>query len=178
MTMRTVLLAGGVGGAKMAEGFVATVGPDDLSIIGNVADDAEFHGLWVSPDIDTVTYTLADLIDRERGWGIGGDTFTALGVLGQLGDDCLVRFVCRPAAGQDLPYLVNLEAGLAGKDITDRSDGHILSDRNVPHQDPDIDGSRPAHHSWMIDGHEQPVVQRRFVQPRRLMTVAVRSDRQ
>jgi LPPG:FO 2-phospho-L-lactate transferase len=69
---RVVLIAGGVGGAKMAEGLDAL--PEvDLAIIGNVADDAEFHGLWVSPDIDTVTYTLAGRIDRSQGWGVADE---------------------------------------------------------------------------------------------------------
>jgi LPPG:FO 2-phospho-L-lactate transferase len=83
---RTVLLAGGVGGAKMAEGLAAVLPADRLSIIGNVADDQEFHGLWVSPDIDTLTYTLAGLIDRERGWGLAGDTTNALARLAALGE--------------------------------------------------------------------------------------------
>ena len=85
MTLQTVLLAGGVGGAKMAEGLAAVSDPTHLTIIGNVADDAEFHGLWVSPDIDTITYTLAGLIDRDRGWGVRDETFRALGVFAQLG---------------------------------------------------------------------------------------------
>lgn len=79
------LLAGGVGGAKMAEGLAAL---DDvaLTIIGNVADDDVFHGLWVSPDIDTVTYTLAAMIDRKQGWGVADEGLRALGVLEMLGE--------------------------------------------------------------------------------------------
>jgi len=84
---RVVLIAGGVGGAKMAEGLDAL--PEvDLAIIGNVADDAEFHGLWVSPDIDTVTYTLAGRIDRSQGWGVADEGHRALSVLKELGIDC------------------------------------------------------------------------------------------
>lgn len=84
---RTVLLAGGVGGAKMAEGLAAALPAGRLSIIGNVADDQEFHGLWVSPDIDTLTYSLAGRIDRDKGWGVAGDTAQALGVLAELGEE-------------------------------------------------------------------------------------------
>ncbi len=84
--LKTVLLAGGVGGAKMAEGFDA-LDDVDLSIIGNVADDAEFHGLWVSPDIDTLTYTLAVRIDRNQGWGVADEGHRALDVLKELGKD-------------------------------------------------------------------------------------------
>ena len=82
---RVTLLAGGVGGAKMAEGLAA-LDDVELSIIGNVADDDQFHGLWVSPDIDTVTYTLAGLIDREQGWGVADEGQRALGVLSTLGE--------------------------------------------------------------------------------------------
>jgi LPPG:FO 2-phospho-L-lactate transferase len=82
--MKVTLLAGGVGGAKMAEGLAAL--PDvDLSIIGNVADDDAFHGLWVSPDIDTLTYSLADVIDRTQGWGVADEGHRALQTLSKLG---------------------------------------------------------------------------------------------
>lgn len=83
--VRVTLLAGGVGGAKMAEGLAALDGVT-LTIIGNIADDDAFHGLWVSPDIDTVTYTLADLIDRKQGWGVADEGLRALGVLETLGE--------------------------------------------------------------------------------------------
>ena len=82
--VRVVLLAGGVGGARMAEGFAAL--PDvSHSVVGNIADDDAFHGLWVSPDIDTLTYTLAGLVDRSQGWGVADEGHRALGVLASLG---------------------------------------------------------------------------------------------
>jgi LPPG:FO 2-phospho-L-lactate transferase len=84
---RIVILAGGVGGAKMVQGFAAECAPERLAVIGNVADDWEFHGLWVSPDIDTVTYTLADLIDETKGWGVREESFRALEVLKRLGNE-------------------------------------------------------------------------------------------
>ncbi|MEM9602689.1 MAG: 2-phospho-L-lactate transferase [Pseudomonadota bacterium] len=83
---RVVLLAGGVGGAKMAEGFAA-LDDVELSIIGNVADDEAFHGLWVSPDIDTLLYTLSGRINRDQGWGVADEGRRALDVLGELGED-------------------------------------------------------------------------------------------
>ena len=82
--MKVVLIAGGVGGAKMAEGFDG-LEAIELSVIGNIADDAEFHGLWVSPDIDTLTYSLADRIDRVQGWGVADEGHRALNVLEELG---------------------------------------------------------------------------------------------
>tara|TARA_R110001583_G_C5616265_1_gene405829 strand:+ start:136 stop:1155 length:1020 start_codon:yes stop_codon:yes gene_type:complete len=86
-TYKITVLAGGVGGAKMAEGLAFSRYGEQLSIIGNVADDQQFHGLWVSPDIDTLTYTLADLIDRDKGWGLNGESNHTLDALSRLGAD-------------------------------------------------------------------------------------------
>ncbi len=80
-----VALAGGVGAARFLDGLVRLVPPRALHIICNTGDDAEIHGLHVSPDIDTVLYTLAGISDPERGWGIAGDTFHCLARLGGLG---------------------------------------------------------------------------------------------
>ena len=82
-----VVLTGGTGGAKLIEGLAAEIDPAELTIICNTGDDCVLHGLHISPDIDTITYTLAGLIDDARGWGIKGDTFTTLEQLGQLGAD-------------------------------------------------------------------------------------------
>jgi LPPG:FO 2-phospho-L-lactate transferase len=82
--MKVTLLAGGTGGTKLAHGF-AMLDDVELSVIVNVADDAEIHGLHVSPDIDVLLYTLAGLIDAERGWGIRGDTHTAHEMLARYG---------------------------------------------------------------------------------------------
>ena len=79
------VLAGGGGGAKVAHGF-AQVTPD-LTVIVNTGDDTELHGLWISPDVDTVMYTLADRIDPARGWGLAGDTVALLGAMAELGED-------------------------------------------------------------------------------------------
>lgn len=84
---RITLLAGGVGGAKLAVGLAAICEPGQLSIIGNVADDQEFHGLWVSPDIDTLTYTLAGRIDSAKGWGLADESNRVLDGLKRLGCD-------------------------------------------------------------------------------------------
>lgn len=82
-----VLLSGGVGGAKLVDGFARRAPRRPLDIIGNVGDDVEQHGLWVSPDLDIVTYTLAGLVDDAKGWGIEEDTFHALAMLKRLGED-------------------------------------------------------------------------------------------
>jgi LPPG:FO 2-phospho-L-lactate transferase len=79
------VLAGGVGGARLAHGM--DLAGTDLTVVVNVADDVELHGLAISPDLDTVTYTLAGLADEERGWGVVGETYAALDAMGRLGED-------------------------------------------------------------------------------------------
>jgi LPPG:FO 2-phospho-L-lactate transferase len=74
-------LAGGVGAARFLTGLVKLVNEKDLSIIVNTGDDIEMFGLHVSPDIDIVAYTLAGIVDEEKGWGIRGDTFHCLETL-------------------------------------------------------------------------------------------------
>jgi LPPG:FO 2-phospho-L-lactate transferase len=74
-------LAGGVGAARFLTGLVKLVDGKDLSIIVNTGDDIELFGLHISPDVDIVTYTLAGIVDEEKGWGIRGDTFRCLEAL-------------------------------------------------------------------------------------------------
>jgi LPPG:FO 2-phospho-L-lactate transferase len=81
-----VVLAGGTGGAKLARGLLDVVGPGELVVVANTADDVEVHGAHVSPDPDLVTYWLADRID-ERGWGLRDDTFHVMDGLRELGED-------------------------------------------------------------------------------------------
>jgi len=80
-----VVLAGGTGGAKLARGMLDVVG-DDLVVIANTADDIEIYGAYVSPDPDLCTFWLADRID-ERGWGLKDDSFAAMDMLRELGED-------------------------------------------------------------------------------------------
>jgi LPPG:FO 2-phospho-L-lactate transferase len=80
-------LAGGVGGAKLALGLARCLPSGDLVICVNTGDDETFHGLHVSPDLDTMMYTLSGLSNQETGWGVAGDTFTALEMLGKFGVD-------------------------------------------------------------------------------------------
>ena len=82
-----VALAGGVGAARFLDGLVRVMPPERVYIIGNTADDAEIHGLHISPDLDTVTYTLAGLANAQQGWGLRGDSFRCLEALGRLGAD-------------------------------------------------------------------------------------------
>ncbi len=85
--MMIAVLAGGVGAAKFLRGLISVIDPSSITVIGNTADDEEFLGLHVSPDLDTVVYTLADAVDPEAGWGIANDTYTALEQAAQLGQE-------------------------------------------------------------------------------------------
>jgi LPPG:FO 2-phospho-L-lactate transferase len=96
-TRRVVELAGGVGGAKLAHGLQAHLG-DRLTVVVNTADDTDRHGLAIWPDHDTVMYTLAGLDDRERGWGIRDETWTALDQLARLGEETWFRIGDRDLA--------------------------------------------------------------------------------
>ncbi|MGC8849846.1 MAG: 2-phospho-L-lactate transferase [Candidatus Bathyarchaeia archaeon] len=79
------VLAGGVGAAKLLTGLVRLLDQRDLTIIVNTGDDIELHGLHISPDIDIITYTLAGIVDEERGWGLRDDTYRCLEALSRLG---------------------------------------------------------------------------------------------
>ncbi|MGE5502240.1 MAG: 2-phospho-L-lactate transferase CofD family protein, partial [Ignavibacteriales bacterium] len=80
-------LCGGVGGAKLAHGLAAVLGEDELTIVVNTGDDFEHLGLAISPDIDTVLYTLSGLAARERGWGRAGETWGFMAALEALGGE-------------------------------------------------------------------------------------------
>ncbi len=94
---RVVELAGGVGGAKLADGLQAVVGAD-LTVIVNTGDDLERHGLQIWPDHDTVAYTLAGLDDEERGWGLAGESWTVIETLAARGEDAWFRLGDRDLA--------------------------------------------------------------------------------
>jgi LPPG:FO 2-phospho-L-lactate transferase len=85
--MRLAVLAGGVGGARFVQALTEVVRPSDVTVIANVGDDLEVHGLHVSPDLDTLLYTLAGLGDRERGWGRAEETWNALDTIERLGGE-------------------------------------------------------------------------------------------
>jgi len=83
--MKVVALAGGVGGAKLVEGLARVLPPADLTIIVNTGDDFQYHGLSISPDLDTVCYTLAGLSNPETGWGLRNETWTVFDQLKSIG---------------------------------------------------------------------------------------------
>jgi LPPG:FO 2-phospho-L-lactate transferase len=81
------VLCGGLGGSRFVDALCRAAGPEQVTAIVNVGDDVEILGLHVSPDLDTVLYTLAGLLDEERGWGVRDETTNALALAGRLGGE-------------------------------------------------------------------------------------------
>jgi LPPG:FO 2-phospho-L-lactate transferase len=158
-----VLLAGGVGGAKMASGLAAT--PDvDLTVLVNTADDTEFHGLLVMPDHDTVMYTLAGIADPVQGWGIAGETYVTLEALERLGADTWFRIGDRDLA----THLVRTSRLAAGERLTDvcraLQAAHGVERPVLPMSDDPVrthvrtsDGWL-AFQDWFVRLHQEPAV--------------------
>ena len=108
-------LAGGVGGARMAEGLARALPPGDLTVIVNTADDMEHLGLHMSPDLDTVLYTLGGIANPTTGWGIAGDTTATLDQLRRLGHDAWFWVGDRDFA----THIRRAEQLAAGRTLTD-----------------------------------------------------------
>jgi len=89
--VKVVVLAGGLGGSRLARGLAETIEPGELTIVGNVGDDVEILGLHVSPDLDTILYTLTGRLDETKGWGRAGETWHALDTVTELGGESWFR---------------------------------------------------------------------------------------
>ena len=141
-----VVLAGGVGAARFLEGLIRVVPQRKITIIGNVGDDTEIHGLRISPDLDIVTYTLAGLVDPVKGWGFRGDTFECQEILGKygyetwfnLGDRDLATHIYRTEQlrkGQELSQITQQLIRRLGLQIrllpatNDPMQTHVLTDK-------------------------------------------------
>lgn len=115
--MKIVALAGGVGGAKLADGLAQLLPPKNLTIIVNTGDDFEHLGLYISPDLDTVCYTLAGLANPKTGWGRAGETYHLLESLAFLGGETWFRLGDKDLATH-LERTRRLHAGETLSDIT------------------------------------------------------------
>ena len=112
--MNVAVLSGGVGGARFVCGVVDAVGPEAVTVIGNVGDDVEVLGLHVSPDLDSVLYALAGVADEERGWGREGETWSALDTVARVGGEAWFRL-----GDRDLGvHLVRTEALRRGEPLS------------------------------------------------------------
>jgi len=117
------VLTGGTGGAKFVDGLRQIVRPEDLTIIVNTGDDLSWWGLYVSPDIDSISYMLAGKLSQERGWGVKGDTFYGLQAMGQLGqptwfhtgDRDIATHILRSKLLADGKTLSEVTADIAGR---------------------------------------------------------------
>jgi LPPG:FO 2-phospho-L-lactate transferase len=96
--MKVVALAGGVGGAKLAHGLAQILEPAQLTVVVNTGDDFEHLGLHISPDLDTVMYTLAGLANPETGWGLRDESWNFMEALGRLGGETWFRLGDRDLA--------------------------------------------------------------------------------
>jgi LPPG:FO 2-phospho-L-lactate transferase len=112
--VNVVVLAGGVGGARFLRGVVSVVDPVTVAIIGNVADDTEILGLHVSPDLDTILYTLSGRADEERGWGVADESWNALATVGELGGESWFQLGDRDIG----LHLVRTQALAAGEPLS------------------------------------------------------------
>ena len=116
---RIAVLCGGVGAARFLAGLVEVVDPAQVTAIVNVADDDLFHGLHVSPDIDTVLYTLGGLVHEEQGWGRRDETFNTQTELARLGEDAWFRL-----GDKDLAMHIHRTRLLSeGRSLTEAVDG-------------------------------------------------------
>jgi LPPG:FO 2-phospho-L-lactate transferase len=119
--IQVTALAGGVGAARFLRGLARVINPACLSVIVNTGDDEEFFGLHVSPDLDTVTYTLAGAVDQTKGWGLRDETFRCLAALGRyypdtwfnLGDTDLATHLFRTQQLRQGQSLAEVTAALA-----------------------------------------------------------------
>jgi LPPG:FO 2-phospho-L-lactate transferase len=117
--MKVAALAGGVGAGKFLRGLVRVIPAEDVAVVVNTADDLELHGLHISPDLDSVTYWLAGLADRERGWGRRGESFRALEEVRRLGGQAWFSLGDLDLATH-LVRTQSLHEGVSLSEVTDR----------------------------------------------------------
>jgi LPPG:FO 2-phospho-L-lactate transferase len=110
-----VTLCGGVGAARLLSGLVRVVPPHSITAIVNVGDDTVLHGLHISPDLDTITYTLAGMDNKETGWGVLGESWTVMDELARLGGESWFRLGDRDLA----THLFRTERLQAGDSLTE-----------------------------------------------------------
>jgi LPPG:FO 2-phospho-L-lactate transferase len=167
-------LAGGVGAARFLAGLIRVVPPDDVFAIVNTADDDEFHGLHVAPDLDSVTYTLAGASNTAQGWGLEGETFATLDALGRydvptwfrLGDKDLATHLYRTQrmrAGATLSEVTReiMAAWSVGAHLLPMSDDRVRTRITVSRAENDTE--ELAMQRWFVgERAEPPVVAVRF----------------
>ena len=164
---KVVCLAGGVGGAKLAEGLAQIVPPEQLSIIVNTGDDFQHAGLYISPDLDTVMYTLGGVANQETGWGREGETWNMMETLAtvngpywfKLGDKDLATHLTRS-------YILGVGATLSQVTRHFRAAFKFkpalipMSDDPVPTKIETEDGELLPFQDWFVRKSWKPVVKK------------------
>jgi LPPG:FO 2-phospho-L-lactate transferase len=167
--VKAVVLTGGVGGARFLRGLVDAVDPAGVTAVVNVGDDLEVLGLAVSPDLDSVLYTLADLADEERGWGRSDETWNALAAAGELGGEDWFRLGDRDL-GLHLVRTQALRAGMPLSAVTARLAAAVGVEASLlPATDDRLrtwldtpSGAFPFQDWFVARGHRDPVDRVRF----------------
>ncbi len=163
---KVLALAGGVGGAKLALGLSRVLSPEQLVICVNTGDDDCFHGLHVSPDLDTVMYTLAGLSDPDSGWGLAGDTFGGLEMLGRYGAETWFNLGDRDLATH-IRRTQLLQQGATLSEVTDHLARRLgAAHRIVPMSDDpvrtvlDTDQGKQSMQEYFVQRRAEPAVVR------------------
>jgi LPPG:FO 2-phospho-L-lactate transferase len=162
--VKVVVLSGGGGGARFARGMAEAIPPGDLTVVGNVGDDVDILGLHISPDLDSLLYTLAGLIDDERGWGRKGESWNVLASAGAWGGEDWFRLGDLDI-GLHLVRREMLDSGVPLSGVTAHlADRVSLSTRIVPATDDRLRtyirtaaGSFPFQEWFVGRGHEDEV---------------------
>src|SRR5258706_12912768 len=118
------VLTGGTGGSKFVDGLRQIIRPEELTIVVNTGDDLRWWGLYVSPDLDSITYMLAGKLSGERGWGVKGDTFYCLQAKGRPGQPILFNTVDRDASTHNLRSKL-VSDGKTLREVTAESASHL-----------------------------------------------------
>lgn len=146
-------LSGGVGGAKLAAGLAAVLPPERLTIAVNTGDDFEHLGLTICPDIDSVVYALAGLNDTQRGWGVAGETWQMMEMLGRLGGETWFNLGDRDVATH-LARSNGLRAGESLSAVTARLTAALgIAHRIVPMSDEPLRTQVETDAGWLDFQH-------------------------
>ena len=161
---RVVALAGGVGGAKLADGLHRALPPGSLTIVVNTGDDFDLHGLRIWPDHDTVMYTLAGLANRAQGWGLEGETWAAQEMLARLGAETWFQLGDRDLAVHGVRTAWT-RAGVPATEIARRLQAALASGSPIlPMTDADVRTEVRTDDGWLefqeyfVHRHQEPVV--------------------
>lgn len=167
--MSIAILCGGLGGSRCVDSLARAAGPEEVTAIVNVGDDLEILGLHVSPDLDTVLYTLAGVLDEERGWGVRDETYNALDIAGRLGGESWFTLGDRDI-GLHLVRTALLLEGAALSDVTARLTAALgIGVRLLPATDDRLrtkvvtDAGELDFQEWFVArGHRDPVTGLRY----------------